>query len=341
MKGHQTTIKDIAKVLGISPSTVSRALKDHPDISPKTKEKVKKLAEQLQYRPNAIALSLKHSKSFTIGLIIPEIIHHFFSSIISGVSDVAYASGYKVMITQSNESYEREVADAQALLASRVDGVLISVSKETTNYEHLKNLEKNGIPMVFFDRAVESISTDKIVVDDVNGAFQAVTHLIEQGCKNIMHLAAPAHLLISKNRLEGYKRALNKANIPFNENLIVQCDTYNGSIERIENLIKTKEIEFDGVFAVNDATAIGAMRGIKNAGLKVPDDVKVVGFTNGLISLMTEPQLSTIEQHGFEMGQIAARILLNRIDNQDEFYIPETRVLKTELVIRESSSKTK
>ncbi len=341
MKGHQTTIKDIAKVLGISPSTVSRALKDHPDISPKTKEKVKKLAEQLQYRPNAIALSLKHSKSFTIGLIIPEIIHHFFSSIISGVSDVAYASGYKVMITQSNESYEREVADAQALLASRVDGVLISVSKETTNYEHLKNLEKNGIPMVFFDRAVESISTDKIVVDDVNGAFQAVTHLIEQGCKNIMHLAAPAHLLISKNRLEGYKRALNKANIPFNENLIVQCDTYNGSIGRIENLIKTKEIEFDGVFAVNDATAIGAMRGIKNAGLKVPDDVKVVGFTNGLISLMTEPQLSTIEQHGFEMGQIAARILLNRIDNQDEFYIPETRVLKTELVIRESSSKTK
>jgi LacI family transcriptional regulator len=338
MKGHQATIKDIAKALGISPSTVSRALKDHPDISPKTKDKVKKLAAQLQYRPNAIALSLKHSKSFTIGLIIPEIVHHFFSSIISGVSDVAYSSGYKVMITQSNESYEREVADAQALMASRVDGVLISVSKESTNYDHLRNLEKNGIPIVFFDRAVESISTDKVVVDDVNGAFQAVTHLLEQGCKKILHLTAPDHLLITKNRLEGYKRALSRAGVPFDENLIVQCDTYNGAIIRLEKLIKNKELDIDGVFAVNDATAIGAMRGIKNAGLKVPQDIKVVGFTNGLISLMTEPQLTTIEQHGFEMGQIAARILLSRIDNQDEFYIPETRVLKTELIIRESST---
>ena len=214
---HQVTIKDIAKALGISPSTVSRALKDHPDISPKTKEKVKKLAEQLQYRPNAIALSLKHQKSFTIGLIIPEIVHHFFSSVISGVSDVAYANGYKVVITQSNESLDREVADTQALLASRVDGVLVSVAKESRNFDHLRNLEKNGIPIVFFDRAVDSIVTDKVVVDDVNGAFQAVTHLLEQGCKRILLLTSPSHLLITKNRIEGYRRALARHNIEFDD----------------------------------------------------------------------------------------------------------------------------
>ncbi len=341
MKSHQVTIKDIAKALGISPSTVSRALKDHPDISSKTKEKVKKLAEQLQYRPNAIALSLKHSKSFTIGLIIPEIVHHFFSSVISGVSDVAYSSGYKVMITQSNESYERELADAQALMASRVDGVLISVSKMTQNYDHLRNLEKNGIPIVFFDRAVESVVTDKVVVDDVSGAFQAVTHLIEQDCKRILHLTSPPHLLITKNRLVGYQRALKNHEIPFDERLIVQCDTYGGASETIERLVKQQNLNFDGIFAVNDATAIGAMRGVKNCGLKIPEDVAVVGFTNGLISMMTEPQLTTVEQHGFEMGQIAVRILLNRIESNDEYYIPETRVLKTALVIRDSSLRKK
>jgi len=338
---HQVTIKDIAKALGISPSTVSRALKDHPDISPKTKEKVKKLAEQLQYRPNAIALSLKHQKSFTIGLIIPEIVHHFFSSVISGVSDVAYANGYKVVITQSNESFDREVADTQALLSSRVDGVLVSVAKESKNFDHLRNLEKNGIPIVFFDRAVDSIVTDKVVVDDVNGAFQAVTHLLEQACKRILLLTSPSHLLITKNRLEGYKRALSRQNIEFEENLVVQCDTHDDAIWVLERLIKEDKIEFDGVFAVNDATAIGAMRSIKNAGLKIPEDVAIVGFTNGLISQMTDPQLSTVEQHGFEMGQIAARILLNHIESNDEYYIPETRVLKTELVIRESSLRKK
>ncbi len=341
MKSHQVTIKDIAKALGISPSTVSRALKDHPDISPKTKEKVKRLAEQLQYRPNAIALSLKHSKSFTIGLIIPELVHHFFSSVISGVSNVAYASGYKVMITQSNESYEREVTDTQALLASRVDGVLVSVAKESKNFDHLRNLEKNGIPIVFFDRAVDSIVTDKVVVDDVSGAFQAVEHLIEQNCNRILLLTSPSHLLISQNRLEGYKRALSNNGIAFDENLVFQCDTYKGAIGLMEHLIKEKKLDFDGVFAVNDATAIGAMRGIKNSGKKIPEDIAVVGFTNGLISLMTDPQLTTVEQHGFEMGQIAARILLNHIDNDDEYYIPETRVLKTELVVRESSLRKK
>jgi len=333
MRKRQITIKDIAKELGVSPSTVSRALKDHPDISVKTKLAVNELAKKLKYKPNEIALSLRHSKSNIIGVIIPELIHHFFSSVISGIDDLAYSNEYSVMIAQSNESYKREVRETQVMLSSRVAGLLVSVSKETKDFEHFKNLEENGLPIVFFDRVCKDMKTDKVVVDDFDGAFQAVDYLIKTGCKKIAHFGAAQHMLIGRNRQNGYLHALFKNGIAIDDSLIFKCDDYDEAWYLTEKLIKSENIP-DAIFAVNDATAIGALQAIKHNGFKVPKDISVIGFTNGKISTMADPPLTTIDQHGYEMGQIAVRLLLNRLEKDDDDITPETRVIKTDLIIR-------
>ncbi len=333
MKGRQVTIKDIARELGISPSTVSRALKNHPDISNATKNAVNDLARKLNYKPNEIALSLKHSKSNIIGVIVPEVVHYFFSSVISGIDDLAYANDYNVMVAQTTENYEREMHSVQGMLSSRVAGLLVSVSKSTKSYEHFRTLEQNGIPIVFFDRVCAEIDTDKVVVDDFDGAYRAVDYLIKTGCKRIVHFAAAQHLLIGKNRQNGYLHALYKNGIPVDDNLIFKCDNYNEAAHLTEKLIRSGNTP-DAIFAVNDMTALGALSTIKSIGLRVPDDISIIGFTNGLISTMSDPPLSTIEQHGYEMGQIAVRLLLNRLSKDEEDYTPEIRVLKTDLVLR-------
>jgi len=333
MKGRQITIKDIARELGISPSTVSRALKNHPDISNATKRAVNDLARKLKYKPNEIALSLRHSKSNIIGVIVPEVVHHFFSSVISGIDDLAYANDYNVMVAQTNEDFEREVHSTLGMLSSRVAGILVSVSKSTKNFEHLHNLEQNGIPLVFFDRVCPEIETDKVVVDDFDGAYRAVEHLIKSGCRRIVHFGAGQHMLIGKNRQNGYLHALYKYGIPIDDSLIFKCDDYNEATHLTEKLIRSGKIP-DAIFAVNDMTAIGALSVIKSMGLRVPEDISIIGFTNGLISTMTDPPLSTVEQHGYEMGQIAVRLLLNRLSKNDDDYNPEIRVLKTDLILR-------
>lgn len=333
MKGRQITIKDIAKELGISPSTVSRALKNHPDISNATKRAVNDLARQLKYKPNEIALSLRHSKSNIIGVIVPEVVHYFFSSVISGIDDLAYANDYNVMVAQTNEDFEREVHSTLGMLSSRVAGILVSVSKNTKNFDHLNNLEQNGIPLVFFDRVCPEIETDKVVVDDFDGAYRAVEHLIKTGCRRIVHFGAGQHMLIGKNRQNGYLHALYKYGIPIDDSLIFKCDDYNEAMHLTEKLIRSGK-KPDAIFAVNDMTAIGALSVIKSMGLKVPEDISIIGFTNGLISTMTDPPLSTVEQHGYEMGQIAVRLLLNRLSKNDDDYSPEIRVLKTDLILR-------
>jgi DNA-binding LacI/PurR family transcriptional regulator len=338
MKGRQVTIKDLAKELGISPSTVSRALKGHPDISNETKMVVNDLARKLKYKPNEIALSLKHSRSNIIGVIVPEIVHYFFSSVISGIDDLAFANDYNVMVAQTNENYEREVHSTLGMLKSRVAGVLVSISKNTKEYEHLVNLEQNGIPVVFFDRVCNDIHADKVVVDDFEGSYRAVEHLIKTGCRKIAHYAAGQHLLIGRNRNNGYLHALFKNGIPIDDNLIFKCDDYNSAIVLTEKLIRSGKTP-DAIFAVNDMTAIGAMVTINNMGLKIPDDISVIGFTNSLMSTMTHPPLTTIEQHGYEMGQIAVRLLLNRLSRNDDDYNPEIRVLKTDLILRETTRK--
>lgn len=332
----QITIKDIARELNISPSTVSRALKNHPDISSKTKEAVHALANKYNYKPNAVALSLRSSKTHMIGVIIPRVVHFFFSSVISGIEHICNEAGYNVMICQSDENEEREITSLQTLTSARVDGVLASVAKETTDFTHYKELIDNKTPLVFFDRAATEVQTDKVIIDDVNGAFMATEHLIQCGCKKIIHLGAPQNLLIGQRRKEGYIKALNKYNIPVDESLIYKCDSREEALEIMDE-IYSKGINPDGVFAVNDLTATGVLKKVKQHGFKVPEDVKVVGFSDGFVANVTDPTLTTIDQHGYEMGIQAAQLLLQRINETIDNYSPVTKVIATNMIKREST----
>lgn len=345
MKYNQVTIKDIARELGISPSTVSRALKDHPDISPQTKKAVNELAEKLNYQPNVVALSLRQSKTNTLGVIIPEIVHFFFSTVISGIEDVAYSAGYNVILTQSNESLQREMTDMKALFNSRVDGMLISLSRETGTYDHIESMLAKGVPIVFFDRVYEHPNSSKIIVDDFSGAKEATLHLIDQGCKRIAHIEGSPNLTITKQRLEGYLEALKERGMPVDKSLIFPCP--EASIEAgkaVTESILAKGTPPDGIFATNDPVAMGAMQAIREKGLKIPKDIAVVGFSNWLFSSMMDPPLSSVDQPGFEMGQEATKLLIRQIELKSKEKIdpqPETKILKTRLVIRESSLKKK
>lgn len=338
MRSSQITIKDIARILGISPSTVSRALKDHPDINAETKKAVNELANKLKYQPNAVALSLKNSRSNTIGVIIPEIVHYFFSSVISGIEDVASQKGFTVIICQSNESFEREVANARTLLSHRVDGVLVSVSKETHSFNHLVDLQEGGIPMVFFDRIASEINADKVIIDDLQASYKATRHLIETGRKRIAHFAGPQSLIIGRDRLQGYLQALSEAGLPVDNRLIIEADNFERAHNAVVEMFDAGIIP-DGIFAVNDLTAIGAMQTIQKRGYKIPDDIAIVGFSDGRFSGITDPHLSSVDQHGYEMGTVAADMLFHRILSGEAEYIPEIRVLKADLIVRGSSVK--
>lgn len=338
MKVHQVTIKDIAKELGVSISTVSRALKDHPDISPQTKKMVRDLVEKMKYKPNAIALSLRNQRTNIIGVIVPEIVHHFFSSVISGIDEEAVAAGYNVMFFQSNESYDREVLNIQSIINSRADGLLISVAKGTKKFGHIRQLIENNTPVVFFDRACDEIETDKVIVDDFEGAFNAVDYLIKTGCRRIAHFAGPQHLQIAYQRKRGYISALEKNGIKVDEDIVFQCDTYEDAMETTRILMSKSRIP-DAIFTVNDMTAVGTLNALKSMGFKVPKDVSIVGFTDGLVSSITDPLLTTVSQHGFEIGKKATEILIKRINDECEVNHPVTEIVKTDLVIRDSTRK--
>jgi DNA-binding LacI/PurR family transcriptional regulator len=335
MQKGQVTIKDIAKELGISPSTVSKALKGHPDISAATKMAVRELVEKWNYKPDPVALSLKGGQSKTIGVIVPEIVHYFFSTVISGIEDLAYDSGYHVMFCQSNESYEREVKSVETLLSSRVGGILVSVSKSTYDFAHFRRIMENGIPLVFFDRVCEELDTDRVIVDDENGAYEAVKHLIGSGRRNIVHLSGPPNLQIGRERVDGYSRALREEGLEVKEENIIRCDTAEEARMIVPGLLKRKERP-DGIFAVNDLTAASAMKIIRNHNLMIPKDIAIVGFTSGMISDITDPTLSSVEQHGYEIGSEAVKLLIRRIEKKEEGP-GRTRIVKTELVVKGSS----
>lgn len=345
MKSVQITIKDIARELGISPSTVSRALKDHPDISKDTKIAVNALAEKLNYQPNIVALNLRTRKTNTIGVIIPELVHFFFSTVISGIEDVAYNAGYNVILTQSNESLEREKRDLKALYNSRVDGVLMSISRETTEFDHIESIIAKGTPIVFYDRFYPNENNSKVIIDDYASAKEAVNHLIEQGCTKIAHLQSAPHSSIAKERYRGLKDALKEKNLPCPDNFLQECPT--GTIEAgflaMSNLLSLPDRP-DGIFANNDVLAMGAMQAIKKAGLKIPHDIAIIGFSNWFYSSMIDPPLSSVDQPGFLMGQEAAKLLIRQIEksekDEDAVIVPETKILSTKLVIRESSLRT-
>jgi LacI family transcriptional regulator len=344
MNFNQVTIKDIARELGISPSTVSRALKDHPDISPETKKAVNELAEKLNYQPNIVALNLRQKKTNTIGIIIPEIVHFFFSTVISGIEDIAYQAGYNVIIAQSNESYQREVTDMKALYNSRVDGMLLSISRETTNFDHIESIINRGMPIVFFDRVYNSPMCSKVEVDDYSGAKEAVLHLVEQGCRRIAHLIASPNLIISAERLRGYQDALKESNIEIKPEWVAHCKA--GTFEegkRVTHELLSMHNRPDAIFATNDPLAMGSVMAIKDRGLRIPKDVAIVGFSNWFFGELLEPSLTTVDQPGFEMGQEAARMLLKHIEMKEKDQEPayETKILKTKLVIRNSSIRKK
>ncbi|UCE54071.1 MAG: LacI family DNA-binding transcriptional regulator [Desulfobacterales bacterium] len=331
------TIKDLAKTLNLSPSTVSRALRDHPDISHLTKKRVMSLAKKLDYHPDTIAQSLQTKKTKTIGVIVPEIKQPFFASVINGIEELVYASGYTIIVCQSNEIYDREVLYTRTLVSHRVAGLLVSLSQTTQSLDHFKMLQRRGIPIVFFDRVSNDIEASKVVVDDYKGALAAVDHLIRAGYKRIAHLAGPINLSISKYRLKGYKDALKQNNLPFKPELVVYggLDETDGVIgfQKLLNLA----ILPDAVFAVNDPVAIGAFVTIKEHGLKIPGDIALVGFSNTNVSSLLEPPLTTVEQPSYEIGKIAAQLLMDQIQNNDETFVPKFKILKTHLIVRGST----
>ncbi len=341
MNKRQITLADLAKELGISTATVSRALKDYPDISQNTKDRVLALAKKWSYRPNSMAAGLRKRESKVIGVIVPDIINHFFSSVIKGIMSVAYDADYRVMLMQSDESYEKEKVDAEALFSSRVDGVLVSVAHGTKSYDHFIQFNHSGIPVVFFDKIPDAIKeSSRVMVDDYHGAFMVVEHLIQQGCQRIAHFRGPLLASTSKNRFEGYKGALQKYGIPYEPRLVYECHeiTLEEGQAFAQDLIE-KGTECDGIFCVTDAVALGATLSLKKEGFSIPKQVAVAGFSDWKISSVLDPPLTTVAQPSEEMGTYAAKLLIKEINalKEDKDISPETIVLRTKLKIRESS----
>lgn len=332
----QFTIKDLARKLGISPSTVSRALHDHPDISQETKDKVVALARKHHYQPNQIAKSLQTRRTSTIGVVVPEIQHHFFSSVISGIEGVAHRAGYTIMVCQSHEDAEREALNLSALASHRVAGILISISKETTDYSHLESVLAQGIPLVQFDRVAEPLQTGKVMVDDFNGAYIAVKHLIDTGYTRIAHLAGRKDITIGRNRFEGYRQAMQDHGFRVEKKLVVE-----GGFQERDGLRGMKELLSldsppDAVFAVNDPVAIGAYIHLRNQGIRIPGDVALLGFCNNPESALVEPPMTTVAQPAGRIGEMAMRMLLDQFDQENDFE-PTTTILRTHLLVRKST----
>jgi LacI family transcriptional regulator len=336
MKKRQITIKDIAKALNISPSTVSRSLADHPDISRETKLMVNTFAQTHKYKPNALASSLRTSNNKMIGVIIPQIVHYFFSSVLSGIEDEAEKDGYRVIICQSNEEYEKEVKCVQTLLEARVCGVLASVAKTSRQFDHFQELADNDIPLVFFDRICTGILTDRVVVDDYAGALSAVSYMIRTGCRRIAFYGSPPHLPISNNRRMGYEDALMKNGLPVDKGLMKICDNYLDALSLTPQLLALPQPP-DAFFAVNDETAVAILNTVKAAGLKVPAQISVCGFTNSILSELSDPMLTSVDQHSHDLGATAMKLLLDRIKGVKEEHKTSNRIIKTQLVVRNTT----
>ncbi len=338
MKRSRTTITEIARELNVSPSTVSRALNNHPAISAKTRDAVIKLARELNYQPNLLALNLLRKKTNTIGVLVPEITSYFFSSIISGIQDVLNPLGLNMIIGQSNESFEEEKSIIQTFTSIRVDGFLISPSSKTKDFNHLRILTENNIPLVIFDRDCEGIEVDKVFVDEFKGAFQAVEHLIKSGCRQIAHIAGPSTLSTARHRLQGYIEALKIYGIEINQDYIVESKgfTPKHGIKPTKKLLALSNPP-DAIFTTNDGTAIGAMFAIKEAGLVIPDQISVIGFDDDPHSSYFKPSLSTVSQPTYEMGMLAARLLMKRVNSNIDISKIRVEKLFPELIIRGST----
>lgn len=334
------TIKDIGKALGLSTSTVSRALRGSYEISSETKKLVLEYAEKINYRPNPVALSLKGRKNRSIGVIVTEIANNFFSQAINGIESIAYNRGYHIIISQSHESVERENVNINHLASRSVDGLLVSLSSETTDLSNLMDLHEKGLPIVFFDRITDEINTFKVIVDNEQAAHDATTHLIKKGHTRIAHITSAQNLSITKERLEGYKKALAENDIAFNEKYVHYC-SHGGMIQQeIEDALKKMwalKQRPDAVVAASDRITTGFLMAMKKMNLKAPEHIAVVGFTNTNVPEIFNPPLTTVRQPAFEMGQVATELLIKIIESKRPITEFETRVLTTELTVRESA----
>ena len=339
MRKASVTIKEIARQLNISKSTVSRALRDSSEISEETKKKVIDLAELLQYAPNPIALSLLKNRTQTIGVIVPDIANRFYSSAIGGVEDIAYSRGYHTMIYQSHESIEREVAASRHIALRRVDGLVVAISSQSENIDHFIELQEQGIPVVLFDRVIDTLQTHKVRVDDYKGSFEATEHLIEQGCRRIAHIAGPKPVSITRNRLDGYRDALQKHGIPFHDEWVLHSPiTQAGGTERTYQLMALRNRP-DAIFGASDRITMGVHWALRQLGYKMPEEIAVIGFCDLAMSSLMDPPISSVTQPSFEMGQQATSLLLDLIESKNTPASYVTRVLPSNLVIQKSSLK--
>ena len=330
------TMKDIARELGISVATVSRALKDSPRISEERRRMIQQYAREHNFYPNVIGAALRHSRVATsrvIGVIVPEFTHYYFSSVLTGIEEAAMARGYYIMVALSDEQHKREVRICETFHRLKVCGVIVSQAKDTQNYDHFQKLIDSGIPMVFYDRICTGVNASRVVVDDYMGAFNAVTYLIETGCRRIAFYGAPMQLEISKNRFNGYKDALLKRGLPFDEHLTRICDNRQDA-ELITPELFDGDYYPDSFFAVNDDTAIGILYTVKRMGLRVPEDISICGFTNGQRAVACDPMLTTVEQRGKRVGEEAAEILIDKVEGLSPIDKVEKRVVRTRLIIR-------
>ncbi|MEN8816332.1 MAG: LacI family DNA-binding transcriptional regulator [Nonlabens sp.] len=336
------TLREIANKLNISVTTVSKALKDYPDVSPKTKALVKELASTLNYKPNAFAVNLRTRESKTIGLIIPVIVHHFFSNVIKGIIAQAEKKGYLVIILQSNESYELEKKQIELLMNQRVDGIIMSLANDTVDFKHLVDVINNDKPLVMFDKIAKIVNCSKVIIDDRKAAYDATKHLIDIGCKRIAHFRGSLLPQNSIDRFLGYRKALTDHGISYDPSLVYICECDEKSFEEGKKnalLLMKEHKDVDGIFINTDLVAIGAISEFNEAGVKIPEDIAIVGFSNWFMSSIISPSLTTIDQPGLKMGKAAFKQLYKEIQsmkkNEPIYY--QQIVLKTKLIEREST----
>jgi len=338
----EITLKEIAELLGIAPTTVSKALKDYPDVSEKTRREVRELAERLGYSPNSFAVNLRTKESKTIGLIIPEVVHHFFSNVITGIIEEAEKSGYLVIILQSGESPEMERKQVDLLLDKRVDGILMALTNDSNDDDHIRKIIKRDMPLVLFDKISKLLPCSKVLINDQKAAMQAVQHLIDIGCKKIAHIRGPLNPQNSIDRFLGYKKALEKNGLTFDPSLVYPCRnvTYEEGRMFAERIHK-EHPDVDGIFCITDLVAVGVISYFNEHNIRIPQDVALIGFSNWFISQVITPKLSSIRQPDHEMGVEAARVLLKEINQRKHNIpvVPELIELETGLVIRESTIK--
>lgn len=344
MKFEAVTIKDIAKALGLSTSTVSRALRDSYEISPETKKLVLEYAEKIKYHPNPIALSLKERRSRSIGVIVSEIANSFFSQAIDGIESIAYKNGYNVIISQSRESFDREAIHLNYLTSRSIDGLIVSVASETKDFSIFKDLHEKGMPIVFFDRIVDEINTHKVTVDNYQGAYDATSYLIHNGYTQIAAVANSDVLSITKDRLAGYKAALVDQGVKEKESFIKYCAHGGLLLSEVEQVVLellALKPRPDAILALGDKLTTGSLRVLKANKYKVPDDIGLIGFSNSDAAELIEPPLSIIKQPAFEMGEIATDLLIQLIESKRPVTDFETKKLAPQLIIRESAKNKK